>query len=45
MNFIHEMYIHKMIGSETYLKFYTEYTKGKQMDFLDRRIEKINNEI
>jgi hypothetical protein len=45
LNFIHEMYIYKMIGSETYLKFYTEYTKGKEMGFLDRRMEKINNEI
>ncbi len=39
------MCIHKMIYSETYLKFHTEYTKGKEMDFLYRRMEKINNEI
>ena len=45
MNFIHEMYIYKMIGSDKYLEFYQEYTKGKELDFLDRRIEKINNEI
>jgi uncharacterized protein (UPF0332 family) len=45
LNFVHEMYIYKMIGSDKYLEFYQEYTKGKELDFLDRRIEKINNEI
>ncbi len=45
LNFIHEMYIYKMIGSDKYLDFYQEYTKGKELDFLDRRIENINNEI
>jgi uncharacterized protein (UPF0332 family) len=45
LNFVHEMYIYKIIGSETYLQFYQEYTKGKEMDFLDRRFEKISNEL
>lgn len=45
LNFVHEMYIYKMIGSDKYLEFYQEYTKGRELDFLDRRIEKINNEI
>lgn len=45
LNFVHEMYIYKMVGSAKYLEFYQEYTKGKELDFLNRRIEEINNEI
>lgn len=45
LNFVHEMYIYKMIGSDKYHDFYKEYTKEKELAFLDQRIKKINNEI
>ena len=45
LNLIHEAYIYKIIGSKKYLDYYSEYTKRMELPFLDKRIEKLNNEI
>lgn len=45
MNLVHEMYIYKMIGSHKYIDFYEEYKNGNDLNFLDKRIKLINNEI
>lgn len=45
LNFIHECYIYKMIGSDTFLSFYLEYSKKNSLPFLEKRIELINNNL
>ena len=45
LNFIHEMYICKMIGVDMFDSFYTEYAKGKVIPFLYDRKEKITNAL
>jgi hypothetical protein len=45
LNFVHEMYIFKIILPNKYLKFHKKYIKGNNLDFLEERVEKINNEI
>lgn len=41
LNLVHEMYICKMIGQETFSRFYEEYTKGIEIPFLYKRNQKI----
>lgn len=41
LNLVHEMYICKMIGKEMYTRFYEEYAKGKEIQFLKKRSDLI----
>lgn len=45
LNLLHECYIYKMIGSDKYIDLYFKYKKGKNIIFLDKRIELITNNI
>lgn len=45
INLIHECYICKMIGDSNYIDLYNEFSKGKNIPFLDKRMEKITNNI
>lgn len=45
LNFVHEMYICKMIGVEIFDSLYFEYSKGKDISFLIKRKERIINAL
>jgi uncharacterized protein (UPF0332 family) len=45
MNYIHEMYICKMIGIEMFDSFYKEYSRGNEINFLKTRKDFIFNSL
>lgn len=45
LNFIHECFIYKTIGSKKFLEFYNEFKKNEKIPFLEERIELIKNTI
>jgi len=45
LNLIHECYLYKTIGDANYIRIFQEYVKGKEIPFLEKRMEIINNNL
>jgi hypothetical protein len=45
LNFIHECYIYKTIGSKKFMEFYDEFMRQGKIPFLEERIELIKNTL